>query len=122
MTEADQIHSCGYHCTIPACIKAQRDQLVKELEALRADAAKSERRAQAFGGIITNQVIAMQAAVIDSELNDSKGMAWIANTLIGPGHYPDLDAARAMGGAQAWFDAKTTEEEARLASITLEQP
>lgn len=27
MIEED-IHSCGYHCQIPACIKAQRDELV----------------------------------------------------------------------------------------------
>lgn len=24
------IHSCSYHCNIPACIKAQRDDLVKK--------------------------------------------------------------------------------------------
>ena len=27
MIEED-IHSCGYHCQIPACIKVQRDELV----------------------------------------------------------------------------------------------
>jgi hypothetical protein len=29
MIEED-IHSCGYHCQIPACIKAQRDELVRK--------------------------------------------------------------------------------------------
>ena len=29
MIEED-IHSCGYHCQIPACIKAQRDELVNK--------------------------------------------------------------------------------------------
>ena len=26
----EDIHSCGYHCQIPACIKAQRDELVEK--------------------------------------------------------------------------------------------
>lgn len=29
MIEED-IHSCGYHCQIPACIKAQRDELANK--------------------------------------------------------------------------------------------
>jgi hypothetical protein len=29
MIEED-IHSCGYHCDNPACIKAQRDELVEK--------------------------------------------------------------------------------------------
>jgi len=29
MIEED-IHSCGYHCQNPACIKAQRDELVEK--------------------------------------------------------------------------------------------
>jgi hypothetical protein len=29
MIEED-IHSCGYHCQIPECIKAQRDELVEK--------------------------------------------------------------------------------------------
>jgi hypothetical protein len=26
----EEIHSCGYHCQIPACVKAQRDELAKK--------------------------------------------------------------------------------------------
>lgn len=39
MTEAEQLHSCGYHCNNPACILTQRNQLVVENAALRIDAA-----------------------------------------------------------------------------------
>lgn len=84
---------------------------VRELFAAAGD--KSERRAITFGDIVAQQVIAMQAAVIDAELRgDAAGTVWIRNTLMGPGHYPDIEAAKAMGGAQAWFDAKIAEHEA----------
>lgn len=65
-----------------------------------------------FGDIISRHVIAMQAAVIDGRLrNPESGLQWIANTLSGPGHYPDVDEAQRMGGAQAWFDAKLADLE-----------
>ena len=35
----DDIHSCGYHCQIPACIKAQRDELVNKFVNDTADLA-----------------------------------------------------------------------------------
>jgi hypothetical protein len=38
MIEED-IHSCGYHCQIPACIKAQRDELVDKFVKDTADLA-----------------------------------------------------------------------------------
>lgn len=73
---------------------------------------KSERRAITYGDIVAQHVIAMQAAVIDAALRgDAVGMKWIRNTLFGPGHLPDLEEAKAMGGAQAWFDAKMAEHE-----------
>ena len=40
------------------------------------------------------------------------GIQWIANTLFGPGHYPDIEAARELGGAQALFDKEMAEHEA----------
>jgi hypothetical protein len=40
------------------------------------------------------------------------GMRWIANTLCGPGHMPDVQAAKAEGGAQAMFDREMAEHEA----------
>lgn len=78
-----------------------------------ADAAKSERRAIALGDIVQSHVIAMRAAVVAAKLEGlDVGMQWIANTLEGPGHLPDLDAARALGGAQALWDKETAEAEA----------
>lgn len=86
---------------------------VEERDGLRREAAKSERRAITFGDIVQSQVIAMRAAVVEARLNNSvAGMAWIENTLCGPGHLPDVEAARAEGGAQAMFDRETAEAEA----------
>lgn len=74
--------------------------------------AKSERRALTFGDIVHSQVVAMQAAVLEGHLNTPEhGLQWIVNTLTGPGHLPDLDEARALGGAQAWFDRETEKHE-----------
>jgi hypothetical protein len=80
---------------------------------LKAEAAKSERRAITFGDIVQSQVIAMRAAVVAAKLEGlDVGMQWIANTLEGPGHLPDMDEARALGGAQALWDKETAEAEA----------
>ncbi len=77
------------------------------------DAIKSERRAITFGDIVATHSIAMGAAVIAGKLESPEhGLQWIVNTLEGPGLLPDLDEARALGGAQAWFDAKIAEHEA----------
>lgn len=78
-----------------------------------AEALKSERRAITFGDIVQQQVIAMRAAVVAAKLEGPDvGMQWIANTLCGPGHLPDLDEAKALGGAQALWDKETAEHEA----------
>lgn len=77
------------------------------------EATKSERRAIAFGDIVQSQVVAMRAAVVAAKLEGlDVGMQWIANTLEGPGHLPDLEEARALGGAQALWDKETAEAEA----------
>ncbi|HSC06122.1 MAG TPA: Lar family restriction alleviation protein [Steroidobacteraceae bacterium] len=79
---------------------------------LRAEAAKSERRSIAFGDIVESQVLAMQAAVLAGHLESpAHGLQWIVNTLAGPGHLPDLEEAKALGGAQAWFDRETAKHE-----------
>ena len=55
----------------------------------------------------------MRAAVVAAHLEGpDHGMQWIYNTLAGPGHLPDLDDARALGGAQAMFDAEMAEHKA----------
>ena len=83
------------------------------VEVGQADAVKSERRAIVFGDIVQSQVVAMRAAVVAAKLEGlDVGMQWIANTLCGPGHLPDVDEARALGGAQALWDKETAEHEA----------
>ena len=83
------------------------------VEVGQSDAVKSERRAVAFGDIVNSQILAMRAAVVAAKLEGlDVGMQWIANTLCGPGHLPDLDEARALGGAQAMWDKETAEHEA----------
>jgi hypothetical protein len=88
-------------------------QTLDAIAKLKTEAAKSERRAITFGDIVAQQVIAMRAAVVAAKLDGlDVGMQWIANTLCGPGHLPDIDEARALGGAQALWDKETSEHEA----------
>ena len=83
------------------------------VEVGQADAVKSERRAITFGDIVHTQTLAMRAAVVDGVLSGPEaGMAWILNTLEGPGHLPDVNAAKAEGGAQAMFNRELAEHEA----------
>lgn len=80
---------------------------------LKADAAKSERRAIMFGDIVHTQALAMRAAYVDAKLNGSDaGMTWIENTLEGPGQLPNLAAAKKEGGAQCMFNREMAEHEA----------
>ncbi len=100
-----------------ALVPNRRGQLyalaAAEIQRLRAEVAKGERRAVAFGDIVHSQVIAMRAAVVAAKLEGlDVGMQWIANTLKGPGHLPDLYEASALGGAQALWDKETAEHEA----------
>lgn len=84
-----------------------------EVARLQREAAKSERRAITFGDILAQQVMAMRAAVVDAKLQGPEaGIAWIENTLEGPGHLPDVAAAKAEGGAQAMFNRELAEHEA----------
>ena len=84
-----------------------------EVARLHREANKSERRAIMFGDIVHTQTLAMRAAYVDAKLNGSDaGMTWIENTLEGPGHLPDLRAAKAEGGAQCMFNREMAEHEA----------
>jgi hypothetical protein len=88
-------------------------QTLDAIAKLKAEAAKSERRAITFGDIVAQQVMAMRAAYVDAKLNGSDaGMTWIENTLEGPGHLPDLAAAKKEGGAQCMFNREMAEHEA----------
>jgi hypothetical protein len=88
-------------------------QTLDAIAKLKAEAAKSERRAITFGDIVHTQTLAMRAAVVDAKLQGPEaGIAWIENTLEGPGHLPDVAAAKAEGGAQAMFNRELAEHEA----------
>jgi hypothetical protein len=87
-------------------------QILAEVYRLHVEANKSDRRAIVFGDIVHSQVVAMQAAVLEGHLKTpAHGLQWIVNTLTGPGHLPYLEAARALGGAQAWWDRETAKHE-----------
>lgn len=84
-----------------------------EVTRLHVELTRAMRVRIMFGDTISNHCIAMQSAVIDADLRTPEaGMVWIRNTLCGPGLLPDVEKAKEMGGAQAWFDAKTAEHEA----------
>lgn len=90
-----------------------RAMLEHVLAVMPDEVAKAERRAITFSDIVEKQVIAMRAAVVAGKLEGlDVGMQWIANTLCGPGHLPDVDEAKALGGAQALWDKETAEHEA----------
>lgn len=91
----------------------EREALMRRLRAAESEAVKSERRAIAFGGLLLERIIVMRAAVVAGKLEGlEQGLQWIVNTLKGPGHLPNLDEARAIGGAQAMFDAEMAEHKA----------
>lgn len=82
-----------------------------EVARLQAVANKSERRALVFGDLMHHNILAMRAAVVDGHIRShAHGLQWIANTLEGPGHLPDIDEAIALGGAQALFDKEVAEQ------------
>lgn len=99
-----------------ATIAAEADATVARLE---AEVERLTRGRRTLTEVIHNHCLAMSAAVIEMRAGKGAqaGMAWIENTLAGPGLYPDVNEAQAMGGAQAWFDAKSEEERKRLADI-----
>ena len=91
--------------------------LTQECDKLKAEIAMYKRTHEIFNYTISNHCIAMQAAVIESEINGAEeGMQWIANTLIGPGLFPNIEEAKVIGGAQAWFDRESAIEAARVAA------
>ena len=102
---AEQMHDYAGACVVAATTECSQHW--------QAEVAKSERRAVAFGDVLNSHILAMRAAVVAAKLEGlDVGMQWIANTLCGPGHLPDLDEARALGGAQALWDKETAEHEA----------
>lgn len=88
----------------------ERDDLLRENKRLN-------RVYTMLNEVISNHCIAMQSAIIETEINGAeKGMQWIANTLIGPGLFPNIEDAKSIGGAQAWFDRESAIEADRIAA------
>ena len=104
-------------------VVALRLALVKERDELRAELKRHKAHIRMGNDIITNQCIAMQAALLEQSIGkgDEAALEWISNTLCGPGLLPDdseaahLPETPTKGPAQAWFDAKTAEHEAMRA-------
>lgn len=92
-------------------IADMRTEWAVEVAALQAEGAKSERRAIEFGDALHRHILAMRAAFVAwHSAGPAEGMAWVINTLAGPGHLPsDSDIAL---GAQALFDKEVAEHEA----------
>lgn len=88
-------------------------QAADEIDRLRTEADRAERRAINFGDCLHQQILAMRAAMVDAVLNGPEaGMAWIENTLEGPGNLPDIESAKKEGGAQCMFNREMAEHEA----------
>ncbi len=109
----------GWQADATAVLKEQ----AAEIAALREDLARHKSHIRLTNDIITNQCIAMQAALLEQSIGkgDEAALEWISNTLCGPGLLPDdseaahLPDTPAKGPAQAWFDAKMAEHEAMRA-------
>jgi hypothetical protein len=89
---------------------ASRSFLRGSSDAAAAAAARWEELAKSLSNIVHDHCVVMQAAWI--EWQHGKGaedaMAWIHNTLCGPGFIPDENAPYGKE-AQAWFDANQSE-------------
>lgn len=101
----------------------ERDALITKVREMEAEIAKGLKREIMFSDIVHRHILAMRAAVVAGHLEGlDHGMQWIFNTLAGPGHLPNLEEARALGGAQAMFDAELREHEAFRAANPVPEP
>ena len=84
--------------------QARIDVLVEALEKAQAENEYIRKRYQQLDLLIGKNILVMQAAIIEWQATgDAKnGLAWIYNTLFGPGELPD----EAEKDAQAYFDRK----------------
>lgn len=89
------------------------ERALARIRELETKLASRHRAAVEYSDIIERYVRAMRAAVVDAELRGPEaGMVWIWNTLLGPGMLPDVEEAKAEGGAQAMFDREQAKHEA----------
>ncbi|SAE26014.1 Uncharacterised protein [Enterobacter hormaechei] len=92
-------------------VESYTDELIAALEAaekriaeLESDNAYIKNRHKELDLLIGKNILVMQAAIIEWQgTGDAKkGLAWIYNTLFGPGELPD----ESEKDAQAYFDRK----------------
>lgn len=84
--------------------RAKLEAAEKRISELESDNAYIRNRHKELDLLIGKNILVMQAAIIEWQgTGDAKkGLAWIYNTLFGPGELPD----EAEKDAQAYFDRK----------------
>lgn len=96
---------------LATAVESYTDELIAALEAaekriaeLESDNAYIRNRHKELDLLIGKNILVMQAAIIEWQgTGDArKGLAWIYNTLFGPGELPD----ESEKDAQAYFDRK----------------
>lgn len=92
-----------------------RDQLATENVSLKDENEYIRNRFKETDRLFGKNILVMQAAIIDwRATSDAKnGMAWIFNTLLGPGELPD----EAEKDAQEYFDRKYAPIDAELMEL-----
>lgn len=87
-----------------AALRDEMEAAEKRISELESDNAYIRNRHKELDLLIGKKILVMQAAIIEWQgTGDAKkGLAWIYNTLFGPGELPD----EAEKDAQAYFDRK----------------
>ena len=87
-----------------AALQDEMEAAEKRISELESDNAYIRNRHKELDLLIGKNILVMQAAIIEWQgTGDAKkGLAWIYNTLFGPGELPD----EAEKDAQAYFDRK----------------
>lgn len=87
-----------------AALRDEMEAAEKRISELESDNAYIRNRHKELDLLIGKNILVMQAAIIEWQGTDDakKGLAWIYNTLFGPGELPD----EAEKDAQAYFDRK----------------
>lgn len=85
-------------------LRSQLEEAEKRIAELESDNAYIKNRHKELDLLIGKNILVMQAAIIEWQgTGDArKGLAWIYNTLFGPGELPD----ESEKDAQAYFDRK----------------
>lgn len=85
-------------------LRDEMEAAEKRISELESDNAYIRNRHKELDLLIGKNILVMQAAIIEWQgtCDAKKGLAWIYNTLFGPGELPD----EAEKDAQAYFDRK----------------